>query len=597
MAEGYREIEDREWVRFADSLEEEGAQRRDETPLRDAEINMRFLRGDQHAVNRGLPSPYRPEQSSYRFTMNLMAQLMKRKTALITDTRPNIDVVPTDKSKVGAAMVLKEVITGLWEEHSFDQIAARELVRAGTIGSTVGIPMYDESARYGRGDIVFRTYDPRSCVCDPSITRAVDIQRNAEFFMVKEVVPTNFARAAYSGRAEEIQPDDKWSEYGPIPDAGHSTYRSVLSAVARPWRRDRQEVKRSAVPRTELRHTWFRDFQRDANGKALFNRPRFIRYVVDGSRIKLKDEELTYWHRSIPAHILDWDIELEHPWGMPEIGGLRRIQYTLNRLVGQVMENVLTTNKVKMTADTDAVDPKTWDLLAQNPNWMAVRKRLGRSLNIDMPTNAIPQYVMQVIEFLVQAIDLSSGMTEAMQGRSSKGLSGFALEGLQMASQSIVRLEARAFESWLERMFRQVVPLIFQYFTADRVFAYTGPGAGLQTYTYERARLVKRDDEKAMDPEHEWKDFTFRVVPGSSLAMSRVQRGVMATNLFQLGLVEGVDVLRAADWPKPEETYQKAMEAAAARAAMGGGPPGGGRGGKKNLMKAPGTSRRAVPTV
>lgn len=584
--------EDRDWCNFADGMEEEGTLRRDETPLKDAEINLRFLRGDQWPVNRSTASPYRSDAGQYRFTLNLMNQLLKRKTALITDTRPNIDVIPTDKSAAGAADVVKEAIVGLWEEQSFDQAAARELVRAATIGATVGMPIWDPTARFGRGDIVFQWHDPRFCVVDPSITKAVDVQRMAEFFMIKEVVPLNAAREAYPNRAGEIAQDAKWSDYERKgPTSASNVFRSIASAVARPWKRERQEFEHSRVPRVELRHTWFRDWQRDRGGKPIFTRPRFIRYVVDGSRKKLKDEQLVYWHGQIPGHILDWDIELEHPWGMSEVGGLRRIQYTLNRIVGQVMENVIMTNKIKIISDTDAVDPKTWDLLAANQNAMAIRKRMGRQLSYDLPNNVIPPFILPLIQFLVQSVDLASGMTEAMQGRSSKNLSGFALEGLQMAAQSIIRLEARAFENWLERMFRQVVPLIFQYFKGDRVFAYSGPAAGLQRYSFERANLVKKDNGVgALDEEKQWRDFTFRVIPGSSLAMSRVQRGVMAANLFQLGLIPGEEVLRAAEWPKPTETLAKAREEAAA----GHGPAAGGR---KMLQKQPGTSRRSVPTV
>ena len=125
---GPQEVEDRDWTKYADGMEEEGTLRRDETPIKDAELNLNFLRGQQWPVRSGPASPYRSDAESYRFTLNLMAQLVKRKTALITDTRPNIDVVPTgDRRKRGAADVCKETIIGLWEEQSFDQSVSREI--------------------------------------------------------------------------------------------------------------------------------------------------------------------------------------------------------------------------------------------------------------------------------------------------------------------------------------------------------------------------------------------------------------------------------------------------------------------------------------
>lgn len=559
---------DRELVKHLDSLTDESDTRRDETGVRDAELNLRFLRGAQWPDG-GMGAPGRSQASNeFRFVMNVLNTAIKRKTALITDTRPNIDVMSRGSLKWrNSAAALKAVCHAIWDYESLDQATAREIVRAATIGATCAVPVWNPQARGQRGDIEIKFYDPRQIAFDPSVTNARDM-RDAEYFQTRDVLPVNWIKENYPTRGNDVEPTDRWSTYTP-KRAARSGFTSVLTAMARPWRRDKQEVIDSATPRTELRHSWFKDWPRNEKGEPLFGSPRILRHTVDASGVILMDEPMPYSHKGIPAHLFSWDIELDHPFGMSEVGGLRRLQYTLNRIIGQVMDNVIINNRVRVTADTDAVDNTTWQTITKNPNGLYVKKRMGRSFEFRNPENVIPPFVLDFIKMLIEAVDLVTGISDAASGRRPSGVtSGLAIEGLQLAAQTLVRLEARAFEDWLERIFNQVIPLVWQYYTSDRVLAILGPGNQYKQFEFQRKVLLRDDDDELM-PEEAWQDFVFRVIPGSSLASSRIQRGVLAMNLHKAGLISGLDVLRAADWPDPETTYSEAMEEAKEKAAQG----------------------------
>lgn len=573
-------------IRFLDGFEEEAETRKDETPLTDAALNVRFLRGEQWPSVEGPASPYRPESAQYRFVMNVINQTLKRHVALLTDSRPQMDVVPRRRNRRGTAAIYKTTTAAIWDEQNFEQLASRELVRAGTVGSTICIPMWDETADHGRGDIAFPMYDPRQFKVDPSVAHAVDVQRLAEFAMIREVVPLNAVRERYPKKGSEVQPSVRWSRYGREHAHAHGGRFQIATAMQRPWRRRDDESVESLSPRAELRYTWFRDWPRDERGQPLWSKPRHIRYVVDAEGVVLKDEPLPYVHGQIPTHIFDWDIEFEHPFGIPMVSGLRRLQYTLNRIVGQVMENVILTNRVKVIADTNAVDPKTWDAITANPNGIYIRKRQGHTFQYELPANVVPPYVVQVITLLLQAMDMVTGMTEGTSGKMPKGqnVSGVALDALQIQAQSVVRLVARAFESWLERIFQQVLPLIYQYYTTDRLLHLVGPGQEIVEFEFNRQKFMQGDDQKSL-PDDAWQDFEFRVIPGSSLAMTRIQKGVMALNLYQAGLVPGVDVLKAAEWANPDETIERART----EQAQGLGP---GQRTSRKMVKLPGSTRR-----
>jgi hypothetical protein len=567
--------QERELIAFLDRLEEESESLKQETPLKDAELNLNFIRGLQWPQDDG--SLTGPTDLQYKFVLNLLGPLVKRKTALLTDTRPQMEVSARYAKRRGTAETYKNIILAQWDEQDLEQVFTGELIRAMSVGSTVALPVWDRAADYGRGDVRYRVYDPRQVTLDPSVKRASHVPM-AEFVQVRDVVPLNWVREAYPLRGGAVQASEKWSRYARTQKDTATSGLSgrILSAVGRAWSRGGHDLIDSAVPKVELRHTWFKDFPRDEENKPKFGVPRRIRHVVNAGATVLTDEAMVEWHQQYPTHFYDWDLELDHPWGIPEISGLRRIQYTLNRLIGQIVQNTLVTNRTILVSDTDAVDNKTWALLTSGLNGIAVRKKVGRTFNYTNPA-VLPPHLITLVQLLITAVDMVSGMSDASRGMRPPGvISGVAIESLQQAAQSVVRLEARAFESWLSRIFQQSLALIWQYMSTKRLISLLGPSKELIEFEFDRQKFEQDDEGVAYGKERQqdlWQDFQFRVLPGSSLASTRVQRAVMALNLFNAGLVPGAEVLRAAEWPDPEGTYKQALEQRALTAQGAGQRP------------------------
>lgn len=576
---------DKDTIEFLDRMQQESDVRRDLTPIKDAELNMRFVRGAQGGMD-DVPGLAGRDTLQYRFSMNLLGVLLKRKVALITDARPKMMVESrAGKHRQGTADTFKVIDEAMWDEQNLELEFAYELFRAGTVGATLCVPVWDRAADYGRGDVRFRFYDPRWYSVDPSVTRARKLQEHGEFLQVREIVSLGWARERYRQRAEEIEPHQQWSKYGTGAPGGVSGFvRGIVSAIGgQPWSLDRA-TEDSAVPRIEMRHSWFRDYERDARGQPMFAKARLIRHIVDDGKIVLADEPMAAVHGQIPGHIFDWDIELEHPWGSPEPQNLRRIQYTLNRILGQIVENVLLTNRIKVIGDTDAVDAATWKALSANNNGLILRKKLGRTLSVELPLQ-FPSHLLALVSFLVGAVDMVSGINDATRGIRPPGVvSGSAISELAQQAQTVVRLEARCFENWLARIFQQVNALVWQYMQTNRLLHVMGPRLELVQFEFDRQKFVH--DANGLElPRDAWQDFAFRVMPGSSLASTRIQRGVMAMNLYQAGLIPGDEVLRAAEWEDPKGTYERAMEAR----AKGGGMPVGRNGKPSRPIRLPGT--------
>jgi hypothetical protein len=159
------------------------------------------------------------------------------------------------------------------------------------------------------------------------------------------------------------------------------------------------------------------------------------------------------------------------------------------------------------------------------------------------------------------------------------GITYFTSNSLQIAAQTTIRLQARRIESFLQRLFQKSISMFYQYYTGDRALRIYGPGQALQVFQFDRARLTMGLDRASI--QEAFRDFYLHIQPGSSLNATRIQRAVMAGNLYQLQLLPGIDVLKASEWPNPEQTLQEAradllertqvMTAAAAMGSMGAG--------------------------
>jgi hypothetical protein len=95
-----------------------------------------------------------------------------------------------------------------------------------------------------------------------------------------------------------------------------------------------------------------------------------------------------------------------------------------------------------------------------------------------------------------------------------------------------------------------------------------GPSNEWMSYTFERQKIYLDDSgkpRKALDVERMFNDFRFLVVPGSSLATTRVQRTMLAMNLRgNLGVpVPSIKtILKEADLGDPDEMIKEGFDEA-----------------------------------
>lgn len=563
-------------ISYLEGLRQESRIAKELTDLADADQYLDAVRGTQAPTPRGYPA----------FSMNLLVDQVQRKAGLYTDARPILEVVSGNPTNQLRCDLLTKCLMALWDETTWQEQLARGLALGLQLGCNVGMMAWDPLADHGRGDIRPRFFDPRAVWIDPAVTQATQLEQ-AEFVCTEEVRAIGSLIEQFGPRAEDVKPDGAVSSYPERPARERGLQSPGITTAGR--RRTRgQRSTAGQVPRAYCRHYWFKDWKRgsdgkpqrytrvgvDAQGQAILKSTRReIRHVVVAGGTVLVDEPNPYWHRQYPIEVLDWGVESDHLWGVSEIKHLRSAQSAIERLASQILRNATLMNNFTVVGDMNALDPDQWDSLTNRPA-IILRTRPNTKMEFRSPPS-LPPYLFTLMQFLVQSMDLVSGMNDAAKGSGSPSQSGVAVESLQIAAQTVIRLQARRLEAFLERLYQKAISLIYQYFTGERVLRIYGPGMEVQTHIFDRAVLTF--GLQGSEIEEAFRDYTMSIRPGSSLNATRVQRGVMSGNLYTMGLIPGIDVLKAVEWANPKETIIEARkdllertQVQMAAAAMGG---------------------------
>ena len=503
------------------------------------EENIRQVRGDQWRIRR---SPY--------FLANIIKNQVRRKVSTLTESKPQIKILSQKTGLNKSSLILQNTAKAIFDRNHTEETIYKVSQFGMTMGCAgVGIP-YNKLS----DDIDLTFIDPRRIRIDPLVSSAADVDK-AQYVRIDTVLPLHEVRTSFPGRGALVKPDEKMSA---TPTRNRATLlNSVLSVLPQVYRPGRI-VRPGPIPKTEVKEYWLRDPQLNHEGEFLFPNGR---HIVRAGDIVLLDEDNPYIDGGWPIEMFEWDIDYESPWGLDEIQDLRRLQEAINRIGDAWVDNTLRSSNFKIVADQDALDPDQWAKL-DNLAGLIIRKKPSRSLEYQAPMEPSQTTITQ-LEGLIRLCDLLTGNSDA-QGKSSAQGSA-AIEGLQMARQTLVRSVARRLEAMLERVGQKLISRIFQYYTSDRVLFQQGPTREWVSFTYERQKLLEDDNGDPRDPEEikrMYRDYKFLISPLSSLAMTRIQRTMAALQLrAATGVAPSVErILQESDMGDAREMMREGLE-------------------------------------
>ena len=506
--------------------------------------------------------------------LNFLRQAIERKTSMMTDTKPFVDVLPFYDPLQDVADALVEIMRAKWSEYSLD-MTITDIIFYSELFGTCGVnTIYDKTLDWGKGDSTVHCVDPRNLNFDPNIT-APQYLDQAQYLRMEGIYTTRELMNRYNNK------DIK-------PDAPHSFLKEAKMTEKR-GRMVRQVQKlltrKSALERSLVREYWLKDHTM-VSGKQKYPKGRHI--IIAGGELVVDDHN-PYWDGMHPVDILTWHRDPDTAWGVGEISDLKELQRLLNKLVTIIVENGMLMTNAIWIGDANALEPEDWENLDNVPG-LKVKIKPGSNLKRETG-QPLPSSIFDIIKYVESAIEKLSGNTEVVSGGvPGQVRSGSAIEALQTAAMATIRLKSRLVESLLERVGQKLISRIFQFQDTDRLMWRLKNDNDYESFKFAADVLrgkIPEAKKYMKNPKDAWKNFLFKVRPGSSLAMNNWQKSMMALQLYQAQprpLIDRESVLETLDWPNRTEILRRLEEQEANQMEMamqmqeaggqGGGVPG-----------------------
>ena len=525
---------------------------------------IQFFRGQQWPIAHKKPL----------FLANNIAPIVDRKVARLTEVKPIIRVRPRRKGLGNTAEILQRTIDAGWDEYNMQMVMDDLSYFMIGMGSGFGNLSWDPKADFGRGDIIPKALDPRMVYIDPAVLRAQDVTKGA-YVIIETVMPLWEVWQRYPGRGQLVSADARLTAL----DDEQAT--SVFSRIRGLFGSGKSGGGNgSAIPRATVREYWFQDPTINDDGSMRYPGGRHV--IRGGDDVVLVDEPNPYIDGQWPIDMVDGRPDMEHPWGRSEIEALRKLQEAINRIGHMFVENTILTGNVWVMADNDALTPTDINNL-KNIGAIVLTKRFGRTIERQAPP-PMPPHILDFVRMALGLMEQLSGLSDSpVQGQGRVELrSGAQLEGLQAATEDLIRALARRQESFLNRIGQRWISRIFQFYTQDRMLNFLGPGPDWIGFEFERQKLLQEivasvnrentpmDQDERLEMTRDairkaWQDFKFKVLPGSNLASVRGERAQLMRSLALDGFVSGTRVLQELGIANPEEEIDKGAKEALAR--------------------------------
>lgn len=594
-------------LEFLDDLESEGKQAKES--WKDSRNWDRYVE-----LSRGAHI-YGPKERAI-FRADIASPIVNRKTAMMTESEPVINITPLRPGYDATAEILTRVLLALGQRQHEQMMLEAIRTYIGAMGSGGCRIMWDKSEMYGLGDIVLPPVDPRLIQYDPAIVRSYEMDKASYIGPMLTLIPTYELKKRFPRQAKNIRPSNLVTLVGDESRRGGAwAGRSGSLKTATGLSRTRGKAggrggSEGAVPRTKVKAFWAADPAEDDNGP-LWPGGRYFLRCGDGGQedcIANFDEDPDYDTTANPYFDGLWDVEwldntpdLDHAWGRSEIGALRYLQETFNRIGNLIAKNGLRNGSPIIFAAQNALTPdKVAELKALE--MLVIEYHQGHDIKREQPAIA-PEIQLQLMNLVLTLSDMVTGLGDTGQ-MPTKGRqevrSADQLEGLQNAGQTLVKADARRLEAFLQRVGKKKISRVLQYITDDRLMTYFGGGDTFQKFILERKQLVaeiqKFGAKKAMDAARKrgkdempsveeladamltavkgaWLDFDFRITPLSSLDITKVQRAMLKFQLASAMMIPRKDVLSEIRIDNPEEKLQEVAEEQAKMKMLGLEPP------------------------
>jgi hypothetical protein len=462
---------------------------------------------------------------------------------ILTDKSPTIHFEPRGREDEQSAKIVEDIVRYLWDIQDLDVMLTRTCRPALILGSHLVKVTFDPTAGprmmgIPLGDVKVRDIPATALFPDPTATTF----ENAQYMIHKSDIPVITALTRYphmrAAIMEATGDEDmlrKWNADA-ISVAGQDQNRTYSGYTL---------TDEGATPSTTGSvYTPFPDMT--ASSKTVCILECWYRTeqgmnvcTIVGNKLE-SNRPNPYQDGKYPFAIFrDYDRPGEF-WGRGEPEELVSLQKTMNKMMANITDNAsLMANgiwkAVRGSVDAAKLVNQPGLVVTYNPGYDPPQRE---------PGVALPGFVTQFVEMLRSHFDTVSGVHDVTQGRGPSGITaGVAIESLQEAAHTRIRLKIRGLEAFLAQVGRLMLSRIQQFYTEERIIRITNvEGAA---------------DFLRVAPENIQGEFDVRATAGASLAQtqaSRFQQAILLSDrISKIDPYLAVKVaLKASEYPERE---------------------------------------------
>ena len=548
------------------------------------------------------------KRPSYRASpnANIIRPVIQTILPIMTDTSPGIDAIPAEPSDYEFAQILSKAISSWWEKQNMQLTIVDWIMDSLQLRAGFCKVVWDPDANSGAGEITCPVIDPRNILVPEGAT---DFDKKCPWAIEMYPSTVDELKRKYPEKAEFIKASGKRSDLDKIGQQNTSTIYLVS-----PTNKDegmRQPNVFGTVEDSDIvwcAECWIEDYateeidKENEDGtvervtKRKYPLGKIIQCIPD-LKVHLATAENPYKDGEKPyVKLVDTRIPREF-WGEGEIQPLVEAQDMINKCVASMIDyQSMMSNPVWIVDIESGVDPDQ----ITNQIGAVIPKNRGTTVErVGAPS--LPPEIMQMYSSFRELADTQSGVHDVTQGRKPAGITAAeAINSMQEAAQTRIRLKERNMQTALSTLGRKVVSRMMQYYRTPRVTKITGKqgwpemfewfveDSGDGGYVMNHKKYDFNEAQNGYTSSGEFKTvgpskgvFDIDVISGTSLPFQKAQRGNLAMKLFENKAIDQQGLLDTLDWPNKEQLIQRmqknaqmAAQAQAQAQAQGAPQPG-----------------------
>lgn len=541
--------------------------------------------------------------------VNIFYVAVSRTKAHLTDSKPRFEIVAHNEDAQGQAPIINSAAANWWKRTMQLKKHADSIDNGETYGSTIEKMIFNPSLEGGKGDVETVVVDPFKVFPWPGVR---EIQK-MPYFNEIEIMELEEIHRIWPDSEGKIKPDAQFStntlvgKERELIKAGTLADHRAEGNLPNNFAPSGGKVSELSIGRAMIVEVWIKDFtmideeeeqpviierpllaeddipesitfgqtidtgemeevetgeiQMVKTGRKLPKYPGFIRVVHFANEGKLilddkpnpsinptlpqEQTENTYLFDKIPYLKTDSNTDTSNFWSFSVIEQIEILGKEINKKISQVAAYI------DKTVRPTLIMPKTAGIESHNISnlpgqvWYPSNHVVSQFIRY-MQVPSLPSDFYNYIQLLLTLVDNITGIQDVTEGRKPKGISAAsAIIALQEKAQTMFREKIRNYDMALEEKGRMWISLSQNWYTEERKLRLSGKAL---------EEMGQFGDFRGTEMNGE---FTFEVVPGSTLPKSLFVRLEQSVQLFNAGAIDQKALLEAHDVPNADEIIRR----------------------------------------